>query len=261
MIKPFIIQQNWKMITIDNVKPGYYISDIGNVYSAISNTMLTPILVDNGYLVVHLATNDGGSILRKIHRLVMMTFCYYSGCEHIQVNHKDGIKTHNWIWNLEWSTPKENIAHAIEHNLRPSFKGDNNPLSKITFETARNIGNMLIAGYSDSYICKTLNVPNIDIIQQIARGKTWNHIFSAEELELIKKTRRGYHLSDEQYHSICKYFQDHNNLYDYNYGKVKNICSDALNSIGVNVSDTNLRIAKRLYYRRDRNDITSLYNY
>lgn len=36
-----------------------------------------------------------------------------------EINHKDGDKTNNWDWNLEWSTKSENQLHAIRTGLRP----------------------------------------------------------------------------------------------------------------------------------------------
>ena len=42
---------------------------------------------------------------------------------------------------------------------------------------------------------------------------------------------------------------------------VKQIAIDALASIGVEINESTIRIAKRLYYRYDKKEINSLYIY
>ena len=44
-----------------------------------------------------------------IHRVVMATFV---GVSHLQVNHKDGVKSNNCVSNLEYCTSSENLLHA-----------------------------------------------------------------------------------------------------------------------------------------------------
>ncbi len=242
----------------DGICQYYYIDASANIFSTLTNNYLTPQFTENGYLQVHLKT-ETGYVCRKLHRLMMMTFCYFTGCENFQVNHKDGKKTNNKLYNLEWSTPKENTHHAINNNLRVSFEGETNPNAKITEYQAKQIIEMLLQNNSDQYISENLNIP-IGIIQCIARGNTWTYLTDTVISDL-RKTRCGYKLTEEQYHGICKYFQDNIDKYPKKKGSIKDMVIDALHSVNSIVDDSHIRIARRLYYKYDRDDITSLYKY
>lgn len=257
---PFIRDYNQTILIPqlnDFIKPWYIIDTQCNIFSLRSNKYLEPQMSENGYLTVHLTT-EYGTVVRKIHRLCMMSFLWFPGCDQYQVNHKDGIKTHNWIGNLEWCLPSYNIHHAIENNLRIPFKGEFNHNSKITEETAKNIIALLLEGKSDTYISELLNVP-VSIIQEIARGNTWTYL-TKDIIDQLKSTRRGYGVTNKQYHHICLYFQNNINKYD-GFGKVKRICEDALSSVGLPINDRFMRIAKRLFYKYDKHEITSIYKY
>lgn len=54
----------------------------------------------------------------KIHRLVMLHFNFVLGCQYFEVDHLDGDKDNNCLWNLEWVTPQENTHRAINNNQR-----------------------------------------------------------------------------------------------------------------------------------------------
>lgn len=72
-----------------------------------------------------------------IHRLVAAAFCHQPD-DATEVNHIDLNKANNHASNLEWVTPKQNIAHAVR---RGRFTASTNPncIRKITFEQAEEI--------------------------------------------------------------------------------------------------------------------------
>lgn len=202
-----------------------------------------------------------GRVFRKVHRLVMMCFFYFNGCENFQVNHKDGKKHNNAYWNLEWVTAKENINHAITTGLRNPFIGDYNPRAIITKDIAYEIGLRIIEGIPDRIIAEELCDGNLSIVRGIAYGNTWSHIFSDNEKYLIAKSRRGNIISIDERHSLCKFYQDNKSLYT---GSriASRIITDAMTSIGLDAKDVQkYRVAKRLYYKYESHEITKLYNY
>jgi hypothetical protein len=101
---------------------------VGNQYTeAIKKHQLsTP-----GYPCVMLS-KDGEFNVRTIHRLVAVA--YIPNPLNLKyVNHKNGIKTDFSIDNLEWSTKRDDILHAIRTGLRVSKKmGENHQAKRIS---------------------------------------------------------------------------------------------------------------------------------
>lgn len=144
-----------------------------------------------GYKAVSLDTEDHKRIQRRVHRLCMYTFNYIPGCENLQVNHIDGNKFNNDISNLEWVTPKENIRHAINNDLRKSWEFQNNPKAKITVAEAITICNMILSGYSNEKILQVVPNANENIITQIAIGNSWKSLISQDQFDKMREIRYG----------------------------------------------------------------------
>lgn len=82
-----------------------------------------------GYCQVSLC-KDGKKYQAYVHRVVAETWIHNPN-NYPQVNHKDGNKSNNSIYNLEWVSCKEKIQHAIHCGLTSpvginsgSYKGD-----------------------------------------------------------------------------------------------------------------------------------------
>ena len=111
---------------VPGVIPGAYsISNYGRIRANFANTRHGPgaILVatpnTRGYLQINLRSVDGKNICCKVARLVLLHFAFIPNCHYYDVEHIDGNKLNNTIWNLEWVTPQENIHRAIANGLRP----------------------------------------------------------------------------------------------------------------------------------------------
>lgn len=85
-----------------------------------------------------------------------------------QVNHKDGNKLNNCVDNLEWVSPKDNIAHAIKLGLRPKTMGVLNE------EQVREI-KKLFKVKSMKEIADMYNV-SLSCIKHIHAGHTWKDV-------------------------------------------------------------------------------------
>lgn len=87
----------------------------------------------NGYLSVVLH-KDGTAKTCRVHKLVAAAFY---GVSHLEINHKNGVKTDNTLKNLEYCSRSENIKHAYAKGLIKFCKeqrGEKNHAAKLKTE-------------------------------------------------------------------------------------------------------------------------------
>jgi hypothetical protein len=141
----------------------------GKVYSAIKEKILKPSFARD-YLIIMLSKNNKrkGYLLS---RLVAVHFVPNPDNKP-EVNHKDGIKRHNFDYNLEWSTRSENMKHAVKNDLLFMHHGEDLTQSKLKECHVLFIRKLLKKGRTHKYIAKMFYVDK-STISDIKRRKTW----------------------------------------------------------------------------------------
>lgn len=123
---PFYYDIEWRFIDfLQNIQPWYFVSSSGIIYSVLRNKFLKQMPIGKGYLRVSLYMIDGTKKDYLVHRLVLMAFKPIENPELYQGNHKNGIKTCNALFNLEWATQSENVIHAYKNGFYKQGEGHN----------------------------------------------------------------------------------------------------------------------------------------
>ena len=186
------IAEDWKTITYKDIKRNKYeISSCGRIRNKNTKQILSMSFDSNGYYQSSFSTNKKKKRRTcKIHKLV---FFHFGNIDDIQkyvdgnqekptycINHINGIKTDNFIWNLECVTYTRNNIHAVEMGL--TKKGEDAFKAKdwISNDLVENICKLLSEHYSYKDIIKKLNLDNGKstkyILIDIKRRKSWKHI-------------------------------------------------------------------------------------
>ena len=178
----------WRQIMIDGAPTAYKISNTGNVlsfkHSTISHHILKQALTIDGYPTVKLYINGNCKMTICVHRLVAQTFIPNPENKP-QVNHISGIKTCNWVGNLEWVTSKENVRHAFDNGLNHALIGELNGAAKYTNDHIDEICRLLASGKSSREISKITDTSKY-VIDNIKSRKTWIHISSHYNIPDVK---------------------------------------------------------------------------
>ena len=130
----------------------------------------------NCYRYIQIKLHNGKKYNTEIHRLAAIMFIpvpkHYLDegyTEHtLTIEHKDGVKYHNILENLEWLTMKENVRNAFINGLCSLDK-------RIESETANDICKMISNGYPIFTIAESLNVSE-SVVASIRYKQSWTDI-------------------------------------------------------------------------------------
>ena len=119
-MKDVISMEEWR--PIPNWENLYEVSNLGRVRSKINGNIRTLDKNNCGYYRITLYNHPRRERI-FIHRLVASVFIPVNDYNK-QVNHIDGDKSNNTVYNLEWVTQSENEIHAIRNNLKGVWRGE-----------------------------------------------------------------------------------------------------------------------------------------
>lgn len=98
-----------------------------------------------------------------------------------QINHKDGVKLHNWVGNIEWCTAAYNAQHALKNGLMHPAKGEKHGRSKLTSSKVFEIKRLLKAGVLLQREIGALFGVSSKTISKIKLGRGWSHLSALGE--------------------------------------------------------------------------------
>lgn len=193
----------------------YYISNYGRLYSIRYKRLIKPYLDKGGYYRVSITKDINSMCFTGVHKLELMSFYPIYGNENgiFVPNHKNGIKTDNFILNLEWVTISENTQHALNTGLA-NYKCENNARSYLSNETVNRICELMEQGKDNSYILDDLGYQYgkernrvAAILRLIHRGQTYLDISSNYNIPGLKGKRYQDYTPEDTMH-ICEILSD-----------------------------------------------------
>lgn len=172
------MSEEWKPVV--GYEEAYSVSNLGRVrlekdrWNKRAGSFLKQTRDRDGYLLVglRLLPEDYQS-MRRVSRLVLEAF-EREPRPGEQANHKSGDKADNRLENLEWTTGRENVEHAIRV-LGKRRDGAFNPAAKLTEADVLALRERAAGGATFTALAETFGV-SVVMAKNIATGLSWKTV-------------------------------------------------------------------------------------
>ena len=152
--------------------PGYRATASGVIIGLNGRQMAGQPL--DGYLRVNVRDATGKRRHVMVHRLVALTILGPCPLFH-QVNHINGDKTCNWISNLEYVLPSENIQHSLWVLGRQRAKGERNGNAVLSEGDVREMRRRHGDGETSVSVGRAFGIDQTHA-WRICTGRSWKHV-------------------------------------------------------------------------------------
>ena len=231
--KPFIFEK-WERVdsrAYPNVDGPCWVSNTGKVYNENINAIINPMHNRDGYctIPVRIIKEDGTCTYsaRLLSRTIMLLFYPIKGSDNLEVNHNDGDKDKNTVYNLSWVTKSENNLFAHMNGQRIQPRGLNHYKTSLTADDVNNICKLLLEGHTCKDISSMIGC-SPQIVSHIKNGTTFKDKYIEYRLFNISEHRNMNRLSKYQEEEAIAFIRDHENEYVIQ----KDLLIDALLHVG-----------------------------
>lgn len=174
--------EEWR--SVPNWEGVYEVSSFGRVRSLdridrlgrgwSGRILKTTVDRSTGYQKVNLSCR-GTQRHAYVHHLVAEAFLGTRPLRH-EINHLDGVKTNNGVWNLEYVEKAENVRHAYRTGLNHGLSrfGSTNPNAKLN-ESLAQLTLATQGQVSGVELARAMGV-STSTISRIRKGQSWRHL-------------------------------------------------------------------------------------
>ena len=186
--------EKFKQLKLDNEYTPYIISNFGRIFNSkfgksekFNVRELRCNSNGTGYVKITLHYNNKPYNI-WIHRAVAQSFLKRNKND-TDVNHLDGNKTHNYTWNLEWCTRKENMEHAGRNNLIHRAYGEacNHKYSE---KCIIRVCDHIMNNKSPKWIVNECHITK-SMFNSVLHYRKWKHVTKNYDFSKYKYLRRN----------------------------------------------------------------------
>lgn len=209
-------KKEWKRIMINGENTDYEMNKEGTLRDRNTKEIIEPFQISHpiDYYLYDIILPKGNKTMLSRHRMMAALFIpiprkyrekgYQQ--ENLVINHKDGVKGHDDLDNLEWCTQKENIEHALNHGLLKFKSGEDSHLATITDGEATEICELLAEGKRPKEVSEITGIRE-KVVRHIYHGEAWKQLTKNYEFPEYEGPK-PYDYSDDVIKDVCDLIQE-----------------------------------------------------